>query len=216
MKRNVLPLLPILLIAIRLSAQGAGESSYPSIKMDGSLKNKYEYATETRNSRFSVRNSRIGVRGMVNSFVSYRTQVELSDNGNFKVLDLSGTLTPAEGLNLTLGQTSIPLFNTYILAPAAMMFANRTFIGKYFLSSRDIGFLAKYSIPTNSFPMSIEAGLFNGHAINNPVWKNELAYGGRIELGNMQERVLRPKSIITQKMRRKISFLRNRLSLRSG
>jgi len=54
-------------------------------------------------SRFSVRNSRIGVLGNINTFASYRVQVELSNEGKFSVLDLSGTLKPMDGLSLTLG-----------------------------------------------------------------------------------------------------------------
>ncbi|MFA5734957.1 MAG: hypothetical protein WC904_08220 [Proteiniphilum sp.] len=174
------------LISFRLTAEEADSTRYPSIHVDGTLKNKYEYATETGNSRFSVRNSRIGVKGIINSFASYRAQLELSDNGDFKVLDLSGTLSPAEGLSFTLGQTGIPLFNSYITTPATMMFANRAFIGKYFISTRDLGMLAKYDFRVGSLPVKLEGGLFNGNAINDPVWKKNLSYGGRIELGGMQ------------------------------
>ncbi|HPR20959.1 MAG TPA: hypothetical protein PLH60_10475, partial [Proteiniphilum sp.] len=126
------------------------------------------------------------VKGGINSFASYRAQLELSDNGDFKVLDLYGTLVPVEGLSLTLGQMGIPLFNSYITTPATMMFANRAFIGKYFLSTRDLGMMAKYKFRMGNLPVNLEGGLFNGNAINDPVWKNKLSYGGRIELGSMQ------------------------------
>jgi len=131
MRTNIYTTLILLLATMSLAAaQEADSTRYPSIQVDGTLKNKYEYATETGNSRFSVRNSRIGVKGVINSFASYRAQLELSDNGNFKVLDLYGTLMPAEGLSLMLGQMGIPLFNSYITSPGTMMFPNRAFIGK--------------------------------------------------------------------------------------
>lgn len=169
-----------------LSAQETDTPAYPSFKVDGTLKNKFEYASRTNMSRFSVRNSRIGVAGDINTYSSYRVQVELSNEGKFSVLDLCGTLKPLEGLSLSLGQTSIPLFNSYVVTPATMMFANRAFLGKYFLGTRDMGFLAKYDFRIGELPTKLEFGMFNGNTINNPVWKKEMSYGGRIELGNMK------------------------------
>lgn len=169
-----------------LSAQETDSVNYPNFKLDGSLKNKLEYATATNMSRFSVRNSRVGVAGNITSYAAYRVQVELSNEGKFSVLDLSGTLKPIEGLSLTLGQTSIPLFNSYIVSPAEMLFANRAFLGKYYLSTRDLGLIAKYGFNMGVVPTKIEFGVFNGNAINDPVWKKNMAYGGRLELGDVK------------------------------
>lgn len=169
-----------------LSANETDTIKYPSFKIDGTLKNKFEYATETNMSRFSVRNSRIGVTGNMNSYSAYRVQVELSNEGKFSVLDLSGTLKPVDGLSVTLGQTSIPLFNSYIVSPGTMMFANRAFLGKYFLSTRDLGLLIKYNFLFGVMPAKVEFGVFNGNTINDPVWKENMSYGGRIELGSME------------------------------
>ena len=178
--------LMLLLFSLSVLSQGSDSTSYPGITIDGTIKNKLEYATETGMSRFSVRNSRIGAKGMINPYSSYRVQIELSDNGDFKVLDLSGTLEPLEGLSFTLGQTSIPLFNSYVVAPGSMMFANRAFLGKYFLSTRDLGLLAKYAFDMGMIPASVEAGIFNGNAINDPVWKKKKSFGARVELGSMK------------------------------
>lgn len=169
-----------------LPAQDTDSVLYPNIKIDGTLKNKFERASDTGMSRFSVRNSRIGVRGNINSYASYRVQVELSNEGKFSVLDLSGTLKPMDRLSLTLGQTSIPLFNSYIVSPSEMLFANRAFLGKYFLSTRDLGVNGKYGFDIGVVPVKIEAGLYNGNTINDPVWKKNLSYGGRVELGTMK------------------------------
>ncbi len=165
-----------------------GEDSTPShtYKLDGVLKNKFEYATETGTSRFSVRNSRMGIAGDINGAYGYRVQVEWSDEGQFKVLDLSGTIKPVKGLSFTLGQTSIPLFNSYIVSPNEMMFANRAFIGKYFLSTRDLGFLTRYDFRLGEVPTRLEFGVYNGNAINSPVWKKKMAYGGRVTVGSMK------------------------------
>ncbi len=137
-------------------------------------------------SRFSVRNSRVGIRGNINSYSGYRVQIEFSDEGQFKVLDLSGTLKPAKGLSITMGQTSIPLFNSYVVSPSQTMFANRTFLGKYYLSTRDIGINTKYNFMMGTVPTKLEFGLYNGNAINDPVWKKNMSVGGRLELGTME------------------------------
>ena len=75
-------LLSLFFISISVNAvlaQNSETESYPNIKFDGTLKNKFEYAIDNDMSRFSVRNSRVGVRGNVNQFAGYRVQVELSD-----------------------------------------------------------------------------------------------------------------------------------------
>ena len=185
---RTLHLLTLLLLfsSSTLSGQVTDTLSYPRIKFDGTLKNKFEYASETGMSRFSVRNSRIGAKGIINPYSSFRVQIELSDNGDFKVLDLSGTVKPIAGLSFTLGQTGIPLFNSYIVTPGTMMFANRAFLGKYYISTRDLGLLAKYEFNLGVVPTKLEAGLFNGNAINDPVWKKKKSFGARVELGGMK------------------------------
>ena len=190
MRKNYLrtALLSLFFISISVNAVLAQDSetkSYPTVKFDGTLKNKFEYAIDNDMSRFSVRNSRVGVRGNVNYFAGYRVQVELSDEGNFKVLDLSGIISPTKGLTFTFGQTSIPLFNSYVVSPSDMMFANRAFMGKYYLSTRDLGLNAKYKFNMGVVPTNLEFGVYNGNAINDPVWKNNMSMGGRIELGSM-------------------------------
>ncbi|MEN6324416.1 MAG: hypothetical protein ABFD09_13155 [Proteiniphilum sp.] len=183
---RMLCLLPLLFMIFSLMAQNADSVSYPNFKVDGTLKTKFERISDTNMSRFTVRNSRIGVRGNINDYSSYRVQVELCNDGKFSVLDVSGTLNPTERLSLTLGQTTIPLFNDQIITPSKMIFSNLTFLGKYFLNARDLGAKGKYAFNAGRVPVSIEAGLFNGNVINNPMWKNSLAYGGRLELGSMK------------------------------
>lgn len=159
---------------------------YPTFKVDGVMKNKFEYALKTQKTRFSVRNSRLGIRGSFTDVFTYRGQVELSDNGNFRVLDLYGAFVPLEGLSVSLGQVSIPLFNSYIVSPGRTLFANRAFLGKYFLGTRDIGIHADYNFRMGSIPASVEFGVFNGNKSNDPVWSERLSWGGRFELGEME------------------------------
>lgn len=156
------------------------------IRFDGSLKTKLEYATETSKTRFSVRNSRMGISGNPFKTISYRVQIELSNQGKFEVLDLSATFEPLKNLTLTLGQTSIPLYNSYQTTPSQMLFANRSFHVKYFVpGSRDIGFVANYATRISGVPVDLEAGLYNASKINNPVWTEKLSWGVSATAGSM-------------------------------
>ena len=159
----------------------------PSIAFDGLLKSKFEYAEKTNSSRFSVRNSRMGITGDITSLVSYRAQLELSNEGKFSVLDLYGAILPFDGFIVKLGQQGIPVNNSYITSPGKLLFANRAFIGKYFTpGTRDIGISATYDFKLNNLPIGIDAALFNGNVINNPVWTQTPSYSARLRLGTMK------------------------------
>ncbi len=64
--RFLYPLTVFLLMVISQAAFAvSGEDAKPShtYKLDGALKNKFEYATEIGTSRFTVRNSCVGITG---------------------------------------------------------------------------------------------------------------------------------------------------------
>jgi hypothetical protein len=153
--------------------------------LDGTIKTKYEFAFDTGTSRFSVRNSRLGLSGEISEYLCYKTQIELSSNGKFEVLDLFATVKPFKGMKITLGQSSIPLFNSHQTSPSIMMFANRSFLAKYNTGSRDIGIHASYSATLIKIPVTFELGVYDGSTINTPVWTENVAYSGRISFGNM-------------------------------
>ena len=158
----------------------------PGIAFDGLLKSKFEYADKTNNSRFSIKNSRFAISGAITPVVAYRAQLELSKSGKFSVLDLYGAVNPFEGLVVKMGQSSIPIHNSYITNPGKLLFANRAFIGKYFTpSTRDIGIAASYEFALNSFPIGLDAAMYNGNTINDPVWTSTPSYSARLRLGDM-------------------------------
>ncbi|MCE5319566.1 MAG: hypothetical protein LLF93_00510 [Bacteroidales bacterium] len=185
-KSGAKALLLTLLIVSFGTAYSQENSFLRKMKFDGSLKTKYEYALETNMSRFSVRNSRLGLSGDMNSYVSYRVQIELSNEGKFEVLDLSATLKPMKNLTVTMGQTSIPIYNSSQITPAQMMFANRTFLAKYFVpGTRDLGVLAAYNFSVSGVPVELDAGAFNASKSNNPVWTDNLSWSARAIIGSM-------------------------------
>lgn len=192
MTRIATTLLSIICALTLLSAQENNSNNNldwkfaPTIEVDGMFKSKFEYADDTNTSRFSVRNSRLGIKGDVTSFVSYRAMVELSNEGKFSVLDLYGAISPIDGLNIKLGQSGIPVHNSYTTSPGKVMFANRPFIGKHFtFGTRDIGVSAAYDFKISSFPVGIDAAMFNGNTINDPVWTDKPSYAARLRVGNM-------------------------------
>ncbi len=157
-----------------------------SSKFDGVIKTKLEVSTEEGVMRFNVRNSRLGVRGEIGEYLSYRVQVELSNEGVFSPLDLFGTLKLTKNFHFLFGQQHVPFENNYIITPAEMMFANRAFVGKYFTpGTRDIGAVVQYRFRIGSFPMEGQAGMFNGGKINNPQWTDEPSYALRLIAGSM-------------------------------
>ena len=149
------------------------------------FKGRYEMDTESGEGRFALRSSRVGVQGDVSKYLSYKFMMDLSDNGKFTVLDVYATIKPVKGLKFTLGQGALPIHNSFTTSPNVIDYANRPFIGKYLFSSRDIGLTANYTIKQKGFPIAVEAGIFNGDGINNPVWTKKFAYSGRVLFGSM-------------------------------
>ena len=58
------------------------------------FKGKYEFNTESSESRFTVRNSRLGIVGNLSQMISYKFMLELSSEGKFNVLDLYARFKP--------------------------------------------------------------------------------------------------------------------------
>lgn len=169
-----------------LLSQNNDSIQYPTFQFEGVLKTKFEWATEEGSTRFGVRNSRLGVSGQVIPKLKYNAKIELSDEGDFKVLDVNGTYQHNDYLSIKIGQFSLPIFNSYTTDPGTMMFANRTFLAKYYMSTRDIGMLVTYDFPQFNIPVRAEIGVFNGNSSNTVKWADKKSFSGRLTLGDMQ------------------------------
>jgi len=157
-----------------------------SSKFDGVIKTKFETSTGTGEVRFNLRNSRLGVRGDIGEYLSYRVQVEFSNEGKLSPLDFFGTLKPTKNFSFLFGQQHVPFENNYIITPAEMMFANRTFVGKFFTpGTRDIGAVIQYRFRLGNFPIETQTGMFNGGRINVPQWTEKPSYALRLIAGAM-------------------------------
>ncbi len=151
--------------------------------LDIILKVKTEYDLDNSLMRFEVRNARFGLKGRINDFMSYKVELDLSDEGKMKMLDAYVKLTPLKNLDIYLGQRKIPFSSDYMRNPAENIFANRSFLAKYINDGmRDIGFYIDYRFDTD-IPMEILLGAVNGTGNNNPQWIKRPNLVSRLVLG---------------------------------
>jgi hypothetical protein len=158
-------------------------------KFRGTLRTRYEYNINENLNRFAVRNARAAVSGNANHWITYLMQVDLSDNGNFRVLDAEITMKPTENLEIIIGQTFVPFTQKHLLTPGRVMFTNMAFVNQYMSGApRDIGVVANYRFLYDEIvPINLTGAVFNGTSINNPRWTkpSDLGYAFRLMLGSM-------------------------------
>lgn len=151
--------------------------------LDIILKVKTEFDLDNSLMRFEVRNARFGLKGKINYYMSYKAELDLSDEGKMKMLDAYVKLTPLKNLDIYLGQRKIPFSTDYIRNPAENIFANRSFLAKYINDGmRDIGFYIDYKFET-SVPVEILVGAVNGTGNNNPQWIEKPNLASRLIIG---------------------------------
>jgi hypothetical protein len=183
LRKTLLLLLAITVYACSGLAQTT-ENTTPKIdylpKLDGSLKTKVEFDLESKKMRFEVRNARFGAKGIINKYISYRTEVDLSDEGKIKMLDAFVRVTPIENLDFYLGQRKVPFGTDYLRSPVENIFANRSFVAKYTNDGlRDIGFVVNYRFNFH-IPFDIWVAAMNGTGNNNPQWISRPNYSARL------------------------------------
>lgn len=172
---------------VRTSVIDGKEESYNVLKPILIFKTKYELDLEEGYSRFSTKNARVGFQGDINEMFSYKFMIDMCAENKLSVLDLYAVFKPSNRLSFTLGQQGLSLYNSWTISPNVLDYVNRPFIGKYFISSRDIGLSMKYAIKNEGFPINAELGVYNGNGINNPQWNKSVAVGGRLEFGSLKE-----------------------------
>jgi hypothetical protein len=151
--------------------------------IDGVIKTKAEFDLNHSTLRFEVRNARFGVKGKINDYMSYKVELDLSDEGKTKVMDVYVRFTPVANLDLYMGQRKIPFSTDHMMNPAENIFANRSFLAKYINEGmRDIGFYAAYKI-TGRIPVDMIAGAVNGTGNNNPQWVGKPNLAARVTAG---------------------------------
>lgn len=151
-------------------------------EIHGTIRAKYEFQTQTKESRFEVRNARFSVSGNVHPIVAYKAEVDLSYEGVIRMLDAYARVFLVKDVNVTLGQMRVPFTIDAHRSPHQQYFANRSFIAKQVGDVRDVGVTASYTQKKN-FPFILEGGLFNGSGLyNQKVWHKTLNYSVKAQL----------------------------------
>lgn len=177
MRNSYISIVPALLIAI-----GAAAQEYKP-EIHGTIRGKYEYQTSEGEGRFEVRNARFSLSGKVVKAVSYKAEVDLSDEGSIKMLDAYTRITPFGGFDFTIGQMRVPFTIDAHRSPHQQYFANRSFIAKQVGNVRDVGATAAYKLNAG-FPLVLEAGLFNGSGLTNQkdYWTKGVNFSAKAQL----------------------------------
>ena len=152
-------------------------------EIHGTIRGKYEYQFEDNKGRFQVRNARFSLSGKVAPIVSYRAEIDLSDEGAIKMLDAYARITPLPTFDITIGQMRVPFTIDAHRSPHQQYFANRSFIAKQVGNVRDVGATLAYTWKIG-IPVRLEAGIFNGSGLTNQkdFWTNRINYSAKAHL----------------------------------
>lgn len=152
-------------------------------KAHGTIRGKYEYQTGEGEGRFQVRNARVSLDGDLTKVVSYKVEIDLSDEGQIKMLDTYTRLKLVRGLDFTIGQMRAPFTIDAHRSPHLQYFANRSFIAKQVGNVRDVGATLGYTFNVG-FPIILEAGMFNGSGLTDQkdFWTNNINYSAKAQL----------------------------------
>lgn len=148
-------------------------------QIEGTIRAKYEFASEVKEQRFQVRNARFSVNGNLSKLTSYKAEIDLSDEGVTKMLDAFIKVMILDNLSMTAGQQKVPFSTDNLRSPHQLYFANRSFIGKQLTGLRDVGFSAEYKVVKG---FDIYLGVFNGTGLyNQKQWRSfgEMSYVAR-------------------------------------
>jgi hypothetical protein len=176
--KKVLSICAAAAIAVSAPAQESKDSVNYMPHFHGTVRARFEYATEGGEYRFQVRNARFSVNGNITREISYFINTDLCDRGKMKILDAWAKAEFVPGVSLQAGQFRMPFGVDPFRAPHQYYFANRSFIGKQMCNYRAVGAMLIYSLP--SVPLKLEAGAFNPYTIgDHAVWEKTLAAAGK-------------------------------------
>ena len=170
-------------VALPVMAEDDEDKVDRTPEVHGTIRGKYEYQPEEGQGRFQVRNARVSLDGDLNKVVSYKVEIDLSDEGKIKMLDTYTRIKPLRGLDFTIGQMRAPFTIDAHRSPHLQYFANRSFIAKQVGNVRDVGATLGYSFNVG-FPIILQAGMFNGSGLTNQkdFWTNNINFSAKAQL----------------------------------
>lgn len=187
-KKTTLSLLLLGIFALNSFAEESkSESNEQKVnympEIHGTVRAKFEYQPDMGASRFQVRNARFSLNGKVAPIVSYKAEIDFSDEGSIKMLDAYGRITPISNFNFTIGQMRVPFTIDAHRGPHQQYFANRSFIAKQVGNVRDVGATVGYTV-TGNCPLTLEAGIFNGSGLTNQknFWTKQVNFSVKAQI----------------------------------
>lgn len=171
----------LIVAGLCMSINAAAQEFKPEIH--GTIRGKYEYQTDEGEGRFEVRNARFSLSGKVVKAVSYKAEIDLSDEGKIKMLDAYTRISPWKTLDFTIGQMRVPFTIDAHRSPHQQYFANRSFIAKQVGNVRDVGATLGYKFNAG-FPIVLEAGLFNGSGLTDQkdYWTKSINFSAKAQM----------------------------------
>lgn len=181
--KTIASVLLAMCVALPVMAEDDEDKVDRTPEVHGTIRGKYEYQPEEGQGRFQVRNARVSLDGDLNKVVSYKVEIDLSDEGKIKMLDTYTRIKPLRGLDFTIGQMRAPFTIDAHRSPHLQYFANRSFIAKQVGNVRDVGATIGYSFNVG-FPIILQAGMFNGSGLTNQkdFWTNNINFSAKAQL----------------------------------
>lgn len=173
-------IIAILLLSLTVNLPAKAEEPDIDYKpvFHGTIRSRWELATENGENRFQVRNARLSVEGRVAPEIQYYINTDLCDRGKMKILDAWGQLNFTDDLKFRAGQFRMPFGVDPFRGPQNYLFANRSFIGKQVCNVRAVGAKLEYTLPI--VPLKVEAGAFNPSTISDhETWHRKMSYAGK-------------------------------------
>ncbi len=150
------------------------------------IRTKAEQNLSVSRMNFYIRNARIGLKGKINDYLSYKMELDWQDEEEDQIQDIKLVFTPVKNFAFSIGQFKVPFANDYQRNPADYSFANRNFITKRMCKNlRDIGIMASYKLNDSSlffFPVTFHIGAFNGNGAFSLEKNSKKSVGAKIEL----------------------------------
>lgn len=156
--------LAILLFSLTTLSVYAQEKNTYIPDVHGTIRAKYEFEPEIDKGRFEIRNARIALEGMIIPVIRYKAEIDLSDEGNIKMLDAYIRYQPNNKWKFTFGQMRVPFSIDAHRSPHLQYFANRSFIAKQVGNVRDVGAAVGWTFG-KTVPVTLEGGIFNGSGL---------------------------------------------------
>lgn len=177
----------LLTLAVCIAVTVCVSAQNPPVAVDvtGTLRAKFEYQPTEDNARFNVRTARFGVGGTVYDALDYKMEIDLSDEGEIKMVDAYVGGKIWRSLTFNIGYMRVPFTIDAHRSPHLQLFANRSFIAKQVGNVRDVGATLGWKFG-ELVPVNLQVGVFNGSGLGEDLgqyWTRHFNYSFKAQVG---------------------------------